>query len=69
MQEITGKWIYDLRIRLDLTQAEFAVRLGVTQGTVAHWESSKQKPLGPAKILLEMIYLEAERTAPQKISA
>jgi len=70
MVNITGAWIYDLRTRLDLTQAEFAKKVGVGQSTVAQWESEQISPRGPARILLEMIFNEAERTAPrEKISA
>jgi len=34
-----------LRRRLDLTQEQFAQRVGVTYGTVNNWENGKRTPL------------------------
>lgn len=69
MASITPEWIKQVRVDLDLTQEQFAARLGVSQGTVALWESGDRNPSGSAKILLEMLGLEAERTSHRKISA
>jgi len=66
MVNITPDWIRELRERLDLTQTVFARRIGVCQSTVAEWESGRICPRGPAKILLEMIFNEAERTRPRE---
>jgi len=34
-----------LRRRLELTQEQFAAKVGVTYGTVNHWENGKRMPL------------------------
>ena len=47
--------VKDLRGRLNLTQEQFAQRVGVTCGTVNNWENGKRKPLPfLAKRLVEM---------------
>ena len=37
--------IKSLRRRLELTQEQFAQRVGVTYGTVNNWENGKRTPL------------------------
>ncbi|WP_447974568.1 helix-turn-helix domain-containing protein [Nitrospira sp. Kam-Ns4a] len=37
--------VKELRSRLDLTQEQFAQRVGVTYSTVNHWENGKRVPL------------------------
>ncbi|MCI0407268.1 MAG: helix-turn-helix domain-containing protein [Acidobacteria bacterium] len=37
--------VKELRKRLDLTQEQFAQRVGVTYSTVNHWENGKRVPL------------------------
>lgn len=47
--------IKELRIRLRLTQEQFAQKVGVTYSTVNHWENGKRAPLPfLAKRLVEM---------------
>lgn len=47
--------IRELRQRLDLTQEQFAQKVGVTYSTVNHWENGKRAPLPfLVKRLLEM---------------
>ena len=36
--------VKDLRRRLELTQEQFAQRVGVTYSTVNHWENGKRSP-------------------------
>jgi len=36
--------VRELRQRLDLTQEQFAQRVGVTYSTVNHWENGKRVP-------------------------
>ena len=38
------KLVKDLRQRLGLTQEQFAQRVGVTYGSVNHWENGKRRP-------------------------
>ncbi len=37
--------VKELRERLDLTQQQFAQRVGITYSTVNHWENGKRVPL------------------------
>ena len=53
------KWatleVRDLRRRAQLTQQEFAARLGVPVETIRNWEQGKRAPRGPARALLAVI--------------
>lgn len=44
-----------LRIRLKLTQEEFAAKFGISLGTLRHWERGDRRPHGPALVLLRVI--------------
>ncbi len=49
--------VRELRRRLDLTQEQFAQKVGVTYSTVNHWENGKRVPLPfLIKRLLEMMH-------------
>ncbi len=48
--------IYELRQRLDLTQEQFAARLGVTYPTVNRWENHRASPSPMAlKLIHELL--------------
>ena len=47
--------VRDLRRRAQLTQLEFAARLGVPVETIRNWEQGKRIPRGPARALLTVI--------------
>jgi putative transcriptional regulator len=47
--------VRDLRRRANLTQQEFAARLGVPVETIRNWEQGKRLPRGPARALLAVI--------------
>ena len=47
--------VRDLRRRAQLTQIEFAARLGVPVETIRNWEQGKREPRGPARALLTLI--------------
>jgi putative transcriptional regulator len=47
--------VRDLRRRAQLTQIEFAARLGVPVETIRNWEQGKRLPRGPARALLTVI--------------
>ncbi|MGN6310887.1 MAG: helix-turn-helix domain-containing protein [Xanthobacteraceae bacterium] len=47
--------VRDLRRRAQLTQIEFAARLGVPVDTIRNWEQGKRLPRGPARALLTVI--------------
>lgn len=42
--EESARLVRELRERLDLTQEQFAQRIGVTYSTVNHWENGKRTP-------------------------
>ena len=44
-----------LRHRSQLTQVQFADRLGVPLETIRNWEQGKREPRGPARALLTLI--------------
>lgn len=47
--------VRDLRRRAQLTQQQFAARLGVPVETIRNWEQGKRAPRGPARALLAVI--------------
>ena len=44
IQRLTSKQIRQLRLRLGLTQREFALRVGVRSNTVWRWEAGQSQP-------------------------
>ena len=44
-----------IRSAAQMTQAEFAARIGVPVETLRNWEQGKRVPRGPARALLRMI--------------
>ena len=53
--DVTPPAVRDLRRRAQLTQIEFAARLGVPVETIRNWEQGKRVPRGPARALLAVI--------------
>ena len=51
----TSPEVRHLRQRAQLTQTEFAARLGVPVETIRNWEQGKRMPRGPARALLAVI--------------
>ncbi len=58
--------VFPLRKALDLTQEQFAERLGVTRTLVTHWEKAKRIPTGPAAILLQQLELQKDSRKQRK---
>jgi putative transcriptional regulator len=52
---VSAPIVRDLRRRAQLTQMEFAARLGVPVETIRNWEQGKRMPRGPARALLAVI--------------
>jgi putative transcriptional regulator len=50
--EIKPPEIRMVRERLDVSQGEFAVMIGVSTRTLQNWEQGRREPEGPAKALL-----------------
>ena len=53
-----------IRVRLGLTQQEFAVRFGFSVNTVRHWEQGRRVPEGPTRAYL--LVVDREPKAVQK---
>ncbi len=53
-----------LRVKLGLTQAQFARRFGFTLDTVQQYEQGRRRPSGPASTLLRVI--EADPNAVER---
>ncbi len=43
-----------LREKLNQSQAEFALMIGVSVSTLQNWEQGRRKPEGPARALLQV---------------
>ena len=52
-----------IRRHMGLTREAFALRFGLTLGTVRDWEQRKRKPDGAARVLLTVIDKEPEAVA------
>lgn len=50
----------EARMKLGLTQSEFANLIGTGVGTVRKWELGTRRPSGAARTLIEMIKVEPE---------
>jgi putative transcriptional regulator len=44
-----------IRERLDMSQTEFALMIGVSVGTLRNWEQGRRVPEGPARALLKVV--------------
>ena len=52
--------VQGIRKKLALSQAEFASRFGIAEGTLKDWEQHRKRPEGPARVLLMVIDKEPE---------
>lgn len=52
---MTGQDIVALRGKLDMTQAQLAKALGVSQGTVSEWEADKKRPRAVTRLKIERL--------------
>lgn len=46
--------IKEIRHRLNKSQREFALMIGVSVGTLQNWEQGRRHPVGPARALLKI---------------
>jgi putative transcriptional regulator len=44
-----------IRNKTGLSQAAFALRIGVPVGTIRNWEQGRRAPQGPARVLLALL--------------
>ena len=54
VHEIKPPGIKNVRERLNVSQSEFALMIGVSVRTLQNWEQGRRKPEGPAKALLRI---------------
>ncbi|MBX3058438.1 MAG: helix-turn-helix domain-containing protein [Anaerolineae bacterium] len=47
--------IKEIRRRLDKSQREFALMIGVSVATLQNWEQGRRRPEGPARALLQVV--------------
>jgi putative transcriptional regulator len=52
--EVTPPDIKAIRASLGKSQAEFALMIGVSVGTLQNWEQGRRRPEGPARALLKV---------------
>ena len=62
VREYEASEIKEIRNGLGMTQAVFALFMGVSKKTVEAWESGRNMPDGPARRLLAMVQEEPEIT-------
>ena len=56
--ELTPSKIQSVREKTELSQAQFALMLGVSVKTLQNWEQARRAPTGPAKALLRIVERE-----------
>ena len=73
---LTSKDVKRIRVKLNMSQAEFSKLIGCSKPTIERWESNKEKITGPTVFLLSMIennldYIEKikvpEKTLPHRM--
>ncbi len=52
-----------IRVRLGMSQSEFAGMIGVSTSTLQNWEQGRRRPEGPARALLKVAALNPEAVA------
>jgi putative transcriptional regulator len=61
--ELKADDVKAIRLRLGLSQTEFALMIGVSVGTLRNWEQGRRQPEGPAKALLRVAAADPETVA------
>lgn len=52
--------VKELRNKIGMTQSAFAASLGISLGTLRHWERGDRYPHGPALVLLNILYRDPQ---------
>jgi putative transcriptional regulator len=52
--------VKELRLKIGVTQSEFATAFGISLGTLRRWEKGEQSPRGPALVLLNLLQKEPQ---------
>lgn len=60
--EFPEQEVKSIREKTGLSQARFAMLIGVSKRTLENWEQGRRRPTGPAKALLRLLDVDTERT-------
>ena len=52
--EVSAEDVRAIRAKLDKSQSEFALMIGVSVSTLQNWEQGRRQPEGPARALLKV---------------
>ena len=52
--EVSAEDVKGIRAKLDKSQSEFALMIGVSVSTLQNWEQGRRQPEGPARALLKV---------------
>lgn len=66
-KELEPKEMRFLRHRMNLTQAELAGQMRVTEQTIMRWEKGLTEALGPADFMLRVLFLGSKIAQPEGI--
>jgi putative transcriptional regulator len=58
IHEFTAVDVKDLRVKVGMSQNEFASAFGISVATLRHWERGDRTPQGPALVLLNVVAKE-----------
>lgn len=58
----TPNRVRDIRVKLGLTQQQFAGMLCISLGTLRNWEQGRTQPDGPALVLLRVVEAKPKET-------
>ena len=47
--------VKNIRSKLNISQSQFAMMIGVSKSTLQNWEQGRREPDGPAKALLRVV--------------
>lgn len=58
VHEFTPVDVKNVRLKVGMSQSEFASAFGISVSTLRHWERGDRKPHGPALVLLNVVSKE-----------
>jgi putative transcriptional regulator len=61
--EVRAEDVKAIRSKLDKSQSEFALMIGVSVSTLQNWEQGRRQPEGPARALLKVASVNPEAVA------
>jgi putative transcriptional regulator len=61
--EVRAEDVKAIRAKLDKSQSEFALMIGVSVSTLQNWEQGRRQPEGPARALLKVASVNPQAVA------